>query len=171
MPALTQPLQRFLQGLQPRERWAVTLAAAVVGLYLLWAVALAPALKTLRELPARQAQAEQQLHEVRELAQQARALQERQRGERLRRADALRSLEAASRQTLGASARVEPAADRVTVRFDGVGPEALAQWLSQARLNARLLPVESRLQRSGEGQAQRWSGTVVLAGTALAEAP
>jgi general secretion pathway protein M len=52
-----------------------------------------------------------------------------------------------------------------------VGPEALAQWLSQARLNARLLPVESLLQRSGEGPAQRWSGTVVLAGTALADSP
>ena len=37
----TPPLRAFVQGLQPRERLAVGLAVAVLGLYLLWAVALA----------------------------------------------------------------------------------------------------------------------------------
>lgn len=161
----------FAQRLQPRERLALGLALLVLGAYLLWAVALAPALRALRAVPAQQAVADRQLAEVRAMAQQARGLLERQRAQPLPRADSLRALETATRQTLGASARIEPVGDRVTVTLTAATPEAVAQWLAQARLNARLLPIESRLQRAGDNTAPRWSGTVVLGGAALAGTP
>ena len=40
-----------------------------------------------------------------------------------------------------------------------LSPDALAQWLVQARLNARALPSEARLVRSAAGT---WDGTLVL---------
>ena len=171
MNASLSALRQFTQRLQPRERLALGLALLVLGAYLLWAVALAPALRTLRSVPDQPAQADLQLAEVRALAQQARGLLERQRAQPLPRADSLQALETATRQTLGNTARIEPVGERVTVTLTAAPPEAVAQWLAQARLNARLLPVESRLQRSGDAAAPRWSGTVVLGGAALASTP
>ena len=45
------------------------------------------------------------------------------------------------------------------VTLAGVPPDALAQWLAQARINARAVPGEARLQRNAAGQ---WDGTLVL---------
>jgi general secretion pathway protein M len=63
------------------------------------------------------------------------------------------------RQRLGAAARTLIAADRATIPLTGAAPEAVAQWLSQARANARVLPSEARLNRNASGL---WEGTVVL---------
>ena len=49
--------------------------------------------------------------------------------------------------------------ERVTVTLKGVSADALAQWLVQARLNARALPSEAHWVRSGPGT---WDGTLVL---------
>ena len=38
-------------------------------------------------------------------------------------------------------------------------PDTLAQWLTQARVNARALPAEARLTRNAAGQ---WDGTLVM---------
>lgn len=164
-------LQAFLRGLQPRERLAVGLAAAVLGAYLLWAVALAPAWRTLQAAPARHQAVDAQLAEVMALAQQAQALSGQRGTQVISKDQAVRALEQATEQTLGAGARLTVSGNRVTVSLTNVAPDALARWLAQARLNARLLPVESRLQRVGEGTALRWSGTVVLGGPALGDAP
>jgi general secretion pathway protein M len=40
-----------------------------------------------------------------------------------------------------------------------VAPDALAQWLTQARLNARAVPAEAKLAGNGAGS---WDGIVVL---------
>lgn len=164
-------LHRFLAGLQPRERLAVGLAAAVVTAYLLWAVALAPAWRTLQAAPARHQAADAQLAEVVALAQQARALSGQGGGQALSRADAVRAIEQATQQALGTASRVVVSGNRITVTLSAVPPDALARWLAQTRLNARLLPVETRLQRSGQEGAWRWSGTVVLGGPALNDTP
>lgn len=167
----TPPLRAFVQGLQPRERVAVGLAVAVLGLYLLWAVALSPALRSLRAAPEQHRAADAQLAEVRALASQAQALQGQRGAQALSRAEAVRALEQATQQTLGEATRVSVVGNRVTVSVNAAAPDALARWLAQARLNARLLPTEARLQRSGEGTALRLSGTVVLGGPALGDNP
>ena len=170
-PLHRSALQRFLAGLQPRERAAVGLAAAVLASYLLWAVALAPAWRTLQAAPARHQAADAQLAEVMALAQQAQALTGQRGAPSLSRPDAVRALEQATQQALGSGARLTISGNRATVGLTAVAPDALARWLAQARLNARLLPVEAQLQRSGDEAAWRWSGTVVLAGPALSDTP
>ena len=71
----------------------------------------------------------------------------------------MRMLESSVRQRLGTSARMVVAGDRVTLTLTNTPPDALASWLSQARVNARAVPVETRLTR---GAAGGWDGTVVL---------
>lgn len=165
------PWRRFWHNLQARERRAVALAATVLGLYLLWAVGLAPAWRSLQSAPARHQAADAQLAEMNALAQQAQALAARRGTQALGRADAVRALEQATQQTLGAGTRLNISGNRATVSLAGASPDALARWLAQARLNARLLPVEVTLQRSGEGASLRWNGSVVLGGPALNDAP
>jgi general secretion pathway protein M len=76
----------------------------------------------------------------------------------------LRALQTAT-QTLGAGAQLTVQADRATVALRDAPPQAMAQWLNQVRVNARLLPVEAQIQRSaGSGG---WTGQVVLAGPGL----
>jgi general secretion pathway protein M len=47
----------------------------------------------------------------------------------------------------------------VTVTLAGTQADALAQWLTQARLNARALPREAQLSRNPAGL---WEGTLQL---------
>lgn len=85
------------------------------------------------------------------LASEARALQSRP---ALRYDDAVRALESSVKQGLGAGARLSIVGERATVTLKSVPATALAPWLSQARVNARALPVEVRLVRgapSGNG--------------------
>lgn len=77
----TAALARFGQGLgaalerlSPRERRAVVAAAWVVGLGLLWWLALAPALNTLRQAPERHARLDTQLAQMQQLAASAEQL-------------------------------------------------------------------------------------------------
>ena len=63
------------------------------------------------------------------------------------------------RQVLGTSARMVIAGERVTLTLTGTQADALAQWLTQARVNARSLPGEARLARNASGL---WDGTIVL---------
>ena len=167
----TAAISRIFQGLQPRERVAVGLVIGTVVAYLLWALALAPAWRHLQAAPARHQAADAQLAEVTALAQEAQSLSAQRGAQTVSRTDAVRAIELATQQTLGATARLNVSGDRVTVQLTAATPDTLARWLSQARLNARLMPTETRLQRSGEGAALRLSGTVVLAGPALGGAP
>ena len=96
-----------------------------------------------------------QLESMRRLAAQAKSLQSRP---AVTREAALRTLEASLQQRLGASAQLNVVGERVTVTFKGAAPEALAQWLSQVRLNARALATQARLTRNAGG----WDGSLVL---------
>ena len=132
-----------------RERQLVMAAGALVLLALLWWVCLAPALRTLASAPAAHAQLDVQLQQMVTLQAQARALQAQP---RVNRDDALRSLESTVKQGLGANAQMQvaggSAGDGVLVTLGGTPPDALVQWLSQARSNARAVPREVHLTRS-----------------------
>lgn len=142
--------------LAPRERVVVTLALGLIALALVWWVALAPALAVLGGAPARHAALDAELARMQGLAAQARALQGQP---RMGQDDALRALEATVRAQLGTGARVAVVGERVTLTLAGVRGDALAQWLTQARVNARALPGEARLTRNAAGL---WDGTVVV---------
>ena len=143
--------------LAPREQQLVGAAAGLVAAALIWWLLLAPPLATIRAADAQHRTLDAQLQRMLALQAQARTLQSQPR----QTADeAGRLLEATVREKLGAKARMTIAGERVTVALTGVPPEALGPWLTQARTNARVLPVEARLTRTAAGL---WDGTVVLA--------
>lgn len=73
-------LQQRWKALAPREQNLVLAASAIVALALLWWVALAPALKTLRTAPARHAALDAQLQRMQSLQAEALQLQAAPRG-------------------------------------------------------------------------------------------
>lgn len=145
-----------------RDRRMVVIAACVVGLALLWWVALAPALRTLRQAPAQRAALQVQQQQMQQLKSEADALKA---VPRLAQDEALRALETATKQRLGDSATLSVMGERANVVLKGASAAALADWLSDARVNARATPVEARLTRSGDtapGAPVQWSGTLSL---------
>jgi general secretion pathway protein M len=142
--------------LAPREQRLVIGAACLVAAALLWWLALAPALAVVRGADAQHHTLDAQLQRMLALQAQAQALQSQPRQTP---DEASRLLEATVRQQLGATARMSILGERVTVTLSGTSPQALGQWLTQARTNARVLPVEARLARNPAGL---WDGTLVL---------
>jgi general secretion pathway protein M len=149
-------LQARWNALVPRERALVLAAAALVAGALAWWLALAPALATVRTAGEQHRTVDAQLARMLRLQAQAQAMQAQPRQTH---EEALRQLEQAIRGQLGTSARYTIAGDRVTVTLAGTPGQALAQWLSQVRVNARALPGEARLTRNAAGG---WDGTLVL---------
>lgn len=143
-------------ALAPREKMLGAAAVALVGATLIWLLAIGPALGTLRNAEDQRRTLDAQLQRMRTLQSQAQALQAqpKQNPEQ-----AARLLEQSVTQRLGTSARAAVAGDRVTVTLAGTPPDALAQWLAQARANARALPSEARLTRNPSGL---WDGSLVL---------
>lgn len=144
------------EPLAPREKMLVGGAAALVGLALVWWILFAPALAMLRSAEAQHRVLDAQLQQMLRLKAQAEGMQAQPRQGH---DEAVRLLELAIRERLGTSARHTIAGERVTVTLAGTSSEALAQWLTQARVNARALPGEARLQRNAAGL---WDGTLVL---------
>ena len=162
-------------ALQPREKTLVLGAALLVLAALLWWLALAPALKTLRNAPQQHQALDAQLQQMKRLQAQATQMQTQP---VLDQDASRRALDAAVKQRLGATTQVNVVGDRATVILKAVPADAIAPWLAQVRTNARALPVEVKLNRSsappatasaaGKGAAPttappRWDGTVVLA--------
>lgn len=143
-------------ALAPREKTMAAAAAALVAAVLIWLLAVGPALGTLRNAEGQHRTLDAQLQRMRTLQSQAQALQAqpKQNSEQ-----AGKLLEQSVTQRLGTSARTAIAGERVTVTLTGTPPDALAQWLAQARANARALPSEARLQRNANGL---WDGSLVL---------
>jgi len=152
----TAMLKARWEGLQPREQAMAAAAAAVVAVALVWLVALGPALSTLRNAETQRRALDTQLQHMRSLQAQAQALQSQP---KLSHDEALRLLEQSVQQRLGATARMVVVGERVNITLTGTAPDALAQWLTQARVNARALPSEARLNRNPGGL---WEGTLVL---------
>lgn len=154
---MSNELKRKWAQLAPREQHLVGGAAGLVAAALAWWLLLAPALATLRAAESQHRVLDAQLQRMLGLQAQARTLQ----GQPRQSADeAGRLLEATVREKLGTTARMTIAGERVTIALTGTSPDALGQWLTQARTNARVLPVEARLTRTGSGL---WDGTLVLA--------
>lgn len=170
----TIALRERWQALAPREQTLVLAAGGFIAFALLWWLAVAPALATLRTAPARHAALDTQLQHMHALQAEAQQLQS---APRPARGDAAGALRAALTQRLGAAAQLNVAGDRATVTLKGAPADALGQWLAQARSNARAVPVEARLTHSTTVPASanppatlgnpvalpRWDGTLVLA--------
>jgi general secretion pathway protein M len=152
---LPPSLQARWDRISRREQQLLLAALALVLGAVLWWVGLAPALVTLRSAERQHQLLDAQLQQMQGLQVQAQTLQAQA---PLSLAEARRLLEA-SVKPLGAAARLSIVGERVTVNLQGAAPDALAQWLAQARLNARAVPSEARLLRNTAGS---WDGMLVL---------
>lgn len=154
--------------LSSRERTAVTVAIWVVGLGLVWWFAVAPAIDTLRAAPARHARLDAQLGQMQRLAATAESLRGQNTAQPPGRDEVLRALDTAT-SGLAGTGQLSVLGERATLTLRNAPPEALAQWLAQVRINARMLPVDSQINR--EPGSPGWSGTIVLAGPGLGSTP
>jgi len=145
--------------LAPREKSLLAAALAVIALALVWQLVLAPSLRTLRTATAQGLALDAQLQHMQSLQAQAKALQKQA---PLAYDDALRALNQATKQTLGNTAQVSAVAERANVTLQAARADALAQWLAQARVNARSTPLEARLTRMATPAGVTWSGTLVM---------
>lgn len=156
MSAFTDMLRTRWAGLAARERLMVIAATALVAVAVVWWLLLGPAIATTRAAAAQHRVLDAQLQRMMALQAQAQALQSQPKQGF---DESVRQLELATRQRLGATGRMTIAGDRVTITLTGTAPDALAQWLTQARVNARAAPVEAHLLRSTTGL---WEGNLVL---------
>lgn len=148
-------LQARWDSISRREQQLLLAALALVLGAVLWWVALAPALATLRSAEQQHQLLDAQLQQMQRLQAQAKTLQAQA---PMSFNEARRLLEA-SVKPLGTAARLSIVGERVTLNLQGTAPDALAQWLAQARLNARAVPSEARLLRNAAGT---WDGMLVL---------
>jgi len=161
-PGLMAVFRARWQTLRPREKSLVFTTATVVAMALLWWVGISPALKILRQAEAQQRSLDMQWQRMQSLAAEAQTLQSRP---KIKYDDAVRALEASVKQGLGPGAQLTVAGERATVTLKNVPAAALAQWLTQARANARALPGEARLVRSAAppgAAGAAWDGSLVL---------
>ncbi len=146
----------------PREQRLLVIGIWLLGLTVLWVLALAPALRTWQEAPARQAQLDTQSQRMRELQAQAQGLQK---PAAISRTDAAMWLQK-NLAELGPNARISLQGDTATLSLQAAPAAALARWLSQARDNAQALPTQAQLQQASpagaDSPAATWRGSLVL---------
>lgn len=157
----TQNLRDALERIPAPKRRVLLAAIAVLALTLLWTLAISPALGTLNKAPAQRAALQRDAQQMQQLAAEAQQLKTLP---RMDAAEAQRALEQSVQQRLGTGARINVAGGRATITLGGATPAAaLATWLTEARLNARAVPLDAKLQRGGAADAPSWSGTLTMA--------
>lgn len=152
----TSMLRERWNAFAPREQLLIAVALIVISVALFWLVAVGPALSTLRSAEVQRRSLDAQLQQMRGLQAQAQTMQAQPKQGF---DEASRLLEQSLKQQLGTSARMQIQGERVTLTLTGTAPDALARWLTQARVNARALPNEARLNRNPAGL---WEGTLVV---------
>jgi len=145
MAMALQSLQQRWHTLSLREQGLLRVGAVLLALAVVWWVALAPALRTVREAPAQQAALDAQWQQLKDLQAQAQSLQQQP---RMTQAEALRTLQNSTTELLGASAQLQTVGERSTVTLKAVSAPVLASWLAQVRAQARAVPIQAHLQRS-----------------------
>lgn len=145
-------------ALASRERWLLGSALSVVVVATLWWVGVAPALDTLRHAEARHRSLDAQLQTMRALTAEAASLQTQP---RLNTGDSRKALDLSVKQGLGSTAQLTVIGERATVTLKDTSATALAEWLVQARSNARTVPTEAHLSLNATRTG--WDGSVVLA--------
>lgn len=138
-----------------RERRAVGLGLTVLIAALAWALALAPAWRTLRSAPAQHSALTQDLQRLLTLQAQARALQARR---AIDPAQARRALASAT-TALGSATLIQWQGERAVVKLQAVPAAALAGWLIALERDIRVAPTDLDLRR---GAADTWSGQVLI---------
>ena len=158
--ARTSAWQTRWAQLAPKERTGISMVITVVILATVWLAVVGPGLRQWRTADAKARALDAQLQQMQTLQAQAQSIQAQP---ALAYDDAVRALKLATQQTLGTTAQIAVVGERASVTLQNAQPEALAQWLTQARLNARAVPSEARLTRAPNPGPLLWNGTLTLA--------
>ncbi|GAA0768469.1 type II secretion system protein M [Ideonella azotifigens] len=154
LQARLAPLQARWVALSARERQLVLVMGIALAVLLVWLIAVQPAWRTWREVPAQAAELELQWLQMQALASEAGQLK----GQApVSTADASAALKA-SVTRLGNHGTLALLGDRATLTLKAMPPEEFRSWLAEARLAARARPVQMKLSRADDGL----SGTLVL---------
>ncbi|CDS53768.1 General secretion pathway protein M [Polaromonas sp. CG9_12] len=154
-----EPLRARWVQLPGREKNGIRLAGLLVLAIVLWQFSIRPALGTLRTADAQARVLDAQLQTMQAMQLQAQAVQKQP---PLGFDEAVRALTATTKQTLGASAQLVLAGERASITVKDATPDALAEWLTQARLNARSALIEARLVRASTPGGPVWNGVLVM---------
>jgi general secretion pathway protein M len=152
---MIQTYLSYWRQLKVNERRLILMAVWVILAALLWLLAIAPALKTIKEAPEQHRALDTKLQDMRNLSAEAKTLLSQP---KLGLDDAQKALQSSVAQRFGSTAQLNLTGERATLTIKNANPQELAQWLTQARVNARALPGEAKLNRNGDG----WDGTFVL---------
>jgi general secretion pathway protein M len=154
LQAALAPLRSAWLGLSLRDRRAAMLAGAVLGLFLVWSLAVQPAWRTLATAPAEIDAVDVQLQGMQRLAAEATELRATP---PIPLEQATAALQAAT-ERLGDQAKLAMQGERAVLTLTGVGTSAFTGWLAEARAGARARPVEATLNRGPQG----YNGTLVV---------
>lgn len=144
---LRAQLAAWWRGLGARERRGIQLAVVVLGVALLWIVALGPAARVLRDAPAERDRLERQRQEMQALANEAKSL----RAVPPVAAEQARSALQAAVGRLKDRAKLSLQGQRGVLTLKGVGSAELAAFLAEARAGARARVVEATLTQASPG--------------------
>ncbi len=151
-------LQAKWQLLHQGDKARLLLVATVLALIFVWWALVATPLRILNQADIQQRNLDTQLQTVQNLKAQAQILKVQPTIKR----DAALAMLQSSIKPYGASAQLDVVGERVTVTLRALPADALAQWLSLARINARALPLEARLLRAANATTPAWDGSLVL---------
>ena len=157
--SLQSTLQARWSAVAPREKAMLLAAGALIILALLWWLFISPALAVLRAADAQHRALDTQLQAMKGMQAQAQSLQTRP---KVSYDEASRMLATLVKKNLGPQAQITMAGERATVTMKAVSPDALVAWLAQVRVDARALPLETRLTRNTTDTKSGWDGVVVL---------
>ena len=149
-------LRRWWTALPVREQRLLGLAATLLGLFLLWSLAVSPAWHTLRTAPPLLAAGESQLRIMQSLASEAAALRA---VAPVPLAQAQQALSAAS-ERLGDHVKLSLQGERALLTVKGLSGDQLKGWLAEARAGARARVVEASLSQISPGL---YDGSLTLA--------
>jgi general secretion pathway protein M len=144
-------------ALGAREQRGLALAAVVLCAALLWSVALAPALRTLKSAEAQSAQLGATAERMQALQARAKLLQAQPVAAPQ---ETLRTLQSAT-TVLGKSASLQVVGEQATLTVKQVSAASLAPWLAPAA-GSSPSPAEAHLQRDAGSAEPLWSGTLVF---------
>ena len=138
------------QALPQKDRQRLVALGLVLLALMLWTWNLAPALKTLREVPLQLTQLQDQTQKLKLMQAQAQAFQK---SPRLPTREAGLLLQKAAAETLASGARLNIEGTRATLTLSSVSAESLAQFLAVVRTQAQVLPIEAHLQKFSDPAA------------------
>ena len=163
--ALSMKFFNTLQAHPKKDRQRLGGLVAVFMALMLWTWNLAPALKTLREVPLQLTQLDAQTQQLKAMQAQAQTLQK---SPRIKPNEAASLFQKAASEVLGNGARLNIEGTRATLTLSGVSADSLAQFVALARTQSQAMPIEAHLQKfSASGSANKdskelWRGTLIL---------